>query len=443
MDRRKFLSLSGGLVPGIAGCGGPSRDERDGSLAPSTGESRSKSTSPSSEIPDSVGLETIASNLQTPLDLAFVPDSNVKYVAEQRGLIRLIDGENLRSDPLLDLRERIATGYEMGLLGIALHPEFLDTRRLFVRYSAPPTNGMTADYDHLFVLSEFQVTSDFRKVVEGSEQRILTIREPQSNHNAGSIAFGPEDHLYIGVGDGGAGGDQGDGHVQDWYDRVGGGNGQDVRANLLGSILRIDPDDRSGDRPYGIPDSNPLVGQAGLDEHYAWGFRNPWRLSFDRDTLYAGDVGQNRYEEVDRVRKGGNYGWNVKEGTHCYGASTCPDATPQDVRNGEQLLDPIIEYPHEGAAVSGISVIIGNVYRGSALPRLQGRFVFGDLDANGELFVATSREEGLWKTRALPIRSPDANKLSGIYSFKRHRGELYVLGSGERGGGIHRLISSK
>jgi len=138
---------------------------------------------------------------------------------------------------------------------------------------------------------------------------------------------------------------------RDWYDANAGGNGQDVSENLLGSILRIDVDvdvDGNGggdDRNYAIPDDNPLVGTGGLDEHYAWGFRNPWRMSFGPDgRLFAADVGQNAYEEVDVVERGGNYGWNVREGTHCFEAESCPDETP----DGDPLVDPIIEYPHDG-----------------------------------------------------------------------------------------------
>jgi glucose/arabinose dehydrogenase len=244
----------------------------------------------------------------------------------------------------------------------------------------------------------------------------------------------------VGVGDGGAGGDQGRGHVDDWYDAVGGGNGQDVTENLLGSILRIDVDDSDDERAYAVPDDNPLVGREGLDEQYAWGFRNPWRLAFDGADLYAGDVGQNRYEEIDRVQRGGNYGWNVREATHCFQADDCPDATPEEVRGGEPLLAPVVEYPHSGAPVSGISVITGNVYRGEAIPALQGQFVFGDYRAQGRLFTATPADEGPWSTAVLPVADADADKLSQILTFGRHEGEIYVAGNGAQGGALHRVV---
>lgn len=408
--------------------------EYDHALQPDT----DSGTTPSS-FPSSVGLDTIASGLRTPLDMAIVPDATVQYVAEQHGLIRVLENGELRSEPLLDLRDTVATGYEMGLLGIALHPEFETNRRLFVRYSAPSREGTPSGFSHTFVLAEFRVTEGGREVRTGSEQTILTIAEPQPNHNAGSIVFGPDGYLYVGVGDGGAGGDQGRGHVSDWYEAVPGGNGQDVTDNLLGSILRINIDGSQGETAYAIPDDNPLVGTPGLDEHFAWGFRNPWRLAFDGTDLYAGDVGQDRFEEVDLVQNGGNYGWNVKEGTHCYGADSCPDATPSSVRGGEPLLSPVIEYPQQEGDVSGISVIPGNIYRGQALPGLREQFVFADYRANGRLFVATPRSEGLWPVQVLPVTDDDAGKLAQIFAFQRQGNEMYVLGSGNNDGGVHRL----
>jgi glucose/arabinose dehydrogenase len=457
MKRRRFLlGVAAGAV-GLAGCstdspgdgtgtgeGSPADTSAGGGRADSSGdETPAEGTDSPGGGPAVVGLETLASGLRGPLDVAFVPDADLRYVAEQRGLIRVHDADGLRSDPLLDLRDAVETGYEKGVLGIALHPEFADNRRLFVRYSASPRSGTPSGYSHTFVLAEFEVSSDGLSVARDSERTVLEIPEPQGNHNAGSIVFGPDGLLYVGVGDGGAANDQGSGHVDDWYDRVGGGNGQDVTANLLGSILRIDVDGRDDGKGYAVPDDNPLVDSEGLDEYYAWGFRNPWRLAFDGEDLYAGDVGQNRYEEIDLVEKGRNYGWNVREGTHCFQADSCPDTTPPDVRGGEELVDPIIEYPHGGAPVRGISVITGNVYRGSAIPSLQGRYVFGDLQARGRLFTATPTEDGLWPTSVLPIAEGDAGKLSQIRSFRRHESELYVLGIGGGSGGLHRIVPAE
>ncbi|WP_440991626.1 PQQ-dependent sugar dehydrogenase [Haloarchaeobius baliensis] len=446
MDRRRFLA---GLAAATlsAGCSSNASDTdgtptSDGSTETPgdttvSGTTSSGSTAP---VPDAVGLETLASGLANPLDIAFVQGSDRQYVAEQPGRVRVVGPDGLREQPLLDLTDTVVTGFEQGLLGIALHPNFAENRRLFVRYSAPRREGTSADYSHTFVLSEFSVSADGMTVDRDSERVVLEIDQPQANHNAGSVLFGPDGYLYVGTGDGGAAGDSGFGHAGDWYDGADGGNGQDVTENLLGSILRIDVDGRDGDRGYAIPDANPLVGRDGLDEQYAWGFRNPWRLAFDGETLFAGDVGQNRYEEVDVVEKGGNYGWNVREATHCFGTDDCPSSTPGDVRGGEPLLPPVIEYPHEGQPVSGISVITGNVYRGDAIPGLRGQFVFGDFRAQGRLFVATPAESGLWSTAVLSVADGDAGKLSQILSFGRQNGELYVLGNGGGGGGVHRLV---
>ncbi|WP_303647338.1 sorbosone dehydrogenase family protein [Haloarchaeobius sp. FL176] len=446
MDRRRFLAATVGALTVSAGCASNSSDS-DGTGTDRSPTSSGDGTSPNGTsagpaVPDAVALETLATGLQNPLDIAFVPGTDRRYVAEQPGRVRVVDTDGVRDEPLLDLTDAVVTGFEQGLLGIALHPNFAENRRLFVRYSAPRRSDTSADYSHTFVLSAFTVSADGLTARRASERVVVEIDQPQANHNAGSVLFGPDGYLYLGVGDGGAANDAGFGHVDDWYDGTDGGNGQDVTENLLGSILRIDVDGREGDRGYAIPDDNPLVGREGMDEHYAWGFRNPWRLAFDGETLFAGDVGQNRFEEVDVVERGGNYGWNVREATHCFQADDCPDRTPDDVRGGEPLLPPVVEYPQEGAPVSGVSVIPGNVYRGDAIPGLQGQFVFGDYQAEGRLFVARPGENGLWETSVLPITDSDAGKLSQILSFGRHEGELYVLGNGGSGGGLHRLVSA-
>jgi glucose/arabinose dehydrogenase len=447
--RREVLASLGAVgTVGLAGCASDPPESDGGATTSSTrttGGSR----------PAAVGLETLAAGFRAPVDVAFAPDADRRYVADQSGVVRVHEPEGLAEEPFLDLRETVVTGGERGLLGLALHPDFEQDRRVFVRYSAPVRAGTPDGYSHTFVLAEFTASDDGRRVRPDSERTLLEVPEPQSNHNAGSLAFGPEGYLYVGVGDGGAGGDRGTGHVGDWYDAVAGGNGQDVTENLLGSLLRIDVDAEGTDRPYGIPEDNPLVGREGLDEHYAWGFRNPWRFSFDGEDLYVGDVGQNRYEEVDLVRRGGNYGWNVREGTHCFDAAGCPSETPADVRGGEPLLDPIIEYPHRGAPVSGNSIIGGVVYRGASIPNLEGTYVFGDLSVDGRLFAATrpdadsgggsdANSEGLWPTRTLALSGDAGSKLTRLLSFGRDAdGEVYILGVGDDGGGLHRLVPAE
>jgi len=452
LDRRALLTSGVGLVGALAGC--PSRS-RDGA---GSSENTGTPTDQSSEgLSVAVGAEPVATNLRSPVAVVAV-EAGSYLVAEQPGRIRHVeDGEE--QSVLLDLRSRVVdvSGYdERGLLGLALHPQFGDNGRLFVRYSAPPRAGTPDGYSHTFVLAEFAVDPRDVTAEASSERTILESPEPQSNHNAGDIVFGPDGLLYVPLGDGGGAGDRGEGHVEDWYDGVPGGNGQDVIENRLGSILRIDVD-ATGDgatrigvgeaggataepRPYGVPPDNPLVDEGGLDEHYAWGFRNPWRLSFGPDGgLYVADVGQNRLEEVNLVERGGNYGWNVREATACYAADECPTVTP----DGERLRPPIVEYPHDGAAVSGLAVVGGYRYDGTAVPDLDGLYVFGDWQSRGRLFVAREDEDGLWPTATAPIESGSPGAY--LLSFGRDPdGELLVCtsdstGVGESGGAIHRL----
>lgn len=443
--RRHLLrvALAGG-AGGLAGCTG----NPDGAVT--SGESDSTtpdddpsagSGTPATALPSRVALESVATGFRAPVDVAFVPDVARYYVADQSGVIRSHERDDSRETALLDLSGAAEVGGEKGLLGIALHPAFASNRRLFVRYSAPRREGTPETYSHTFVLAEFSVRDDGLSVDPDSEQTIIEIPQPQANHNAGDIVFGPDGYLYVAVGDGGAGGDRGTGHVDDWYDATDGGNGQDVTKNLLGSILRLDVDDGDEGIPYSIPADNPLVGREGLDEHWAWGLRNPWRMAFDDGDLFVGDVGQNRFEEINVVERGGNYGWNVMEGSQCYSADDCPDRTPADVRGGERLRDPIVEYPHSTGGVSGDSVIGGEVYRGSALPSLEGAYLFGDLNAGGQLFVATRPADGSrWPATTLPVDGGTA-ALERILSFGRDAdGEVYVLGAGADSAGLYRVV---
>lgn len=391
-----------------------------------------------------VALETVSSGYTAPVD--FVEKDGRYYVADQDGRLYVVE-DNGKS-VILDVRDRMVevSGYsERGLLGFAFHPGFPDDPRLYVRYSAPPTGG----YSHLFVLSEFTMDSS-GDVDPGSERRLLEIREPQPNHNSGYILFGPDDYLYIGVGDGGGANDVGGGHVQDWYDGNNGGNGQDVEENLLGSVLRIDVD---GGDPYGVPSDNPLVGGEGLDEHFAWGFRNPWGMSFDSDgRFFVADVGQDLFEEVNVVERGGNYGWNVREGRHCFDAANprnppeeCPRRTPE----GERLRDPVIEYPHSSdGEVYGTAVVGGYLYENNEVTDLQGQYVFGDWGRSfaadeGSIFAATP-EGDQWGVERLAVAGGLDRYVLGF--GRDSGGELYVLtsrraGVGGSSGEVNRLVT--
>jgi glucose/arabinose dehydrogenase len=466
-----------------------------------------------------VGVKTVGEGLAAPTDWAIAKEkSNRKFVTDQTGQVWVLGKKGFQDEPFLDVEEKmiyIGNDYdERGLLGIEFHPNFQKNRKFYIHYSAPVQEGTPVGYSHTSVFAEYRATEDLSTGKPQSERVLLEIPHPQSNHDAGPLAFGPDGYLYIPMGDGGGADDADLGHVTDWYSGNEGGNGQDVKQNLLGSILRIDVDSQGGvkskdtsqhnsttdtkctaenhaektpsaEKAYGIPEDNPLVGKEGLNEHYAWGFRNPWRFSFNDGNLYVGDVGQNLFEEIDIVEKGGNYGWNVREGTHCFNTKqpenpleTCPMRTPANVRGGEQLLDPIIEYPHTymGASV-GVAVIGGYVYGTSAfgtvenvaVSELEGMYVFGEYagqpgSPSGRLFVgmpgdrdAQMGNEGgnqtagnqtgggmdtdikkplpgagdLWYTQELQIEGPDGGEFSYyVRGFGRdHKGELYVLAS--------------
>ncbi|WP_233752171.1 MULTISPECIES: sorbosone dehydrogenase family protein [Halostella] len=396
-------------------------------------------------IPDgpTVALEPVAEGLTAPLGFEVAnEDRDRRFVVDQIGLVRVHGPDGLRDEPFLDLRDAITGFGEQGLLGAAFHPAFADNGRLFVRYSAEPREGTPSGYSHTFVLSEFRAGDDRERIDPDSERTVMEIPQPQGNHNAGAVAFGPDGYLYVATGDGGAANDTGRGHVDDWYDENAGGNGQDVTENLLGGILRIDVD---GDAdPYAVPDDNPLVGEEGLDEYYAWGLRNPWRISFDSEgRLFVADAGQELFEEVNLVEKGGNYGWNVKEGSRCFSPDSptdppddCPDATPEDVRGGEPLVDPVIEYPQRADGESvGSSTVGGYLAETGAVPALEGRFVFGDFSASfgnpsGTLFAATPPEdgEGQWAVERLVPVSGSLDRY--LLSLGRDAdGRLYALTS--------------
>jgi hypothetical protein len=438
MYRRQFLAATGGAGFAAAlgtvlngGLGGRQFNlDNDGLIEPGP----------------TVDVEPVVSGFGFPTDVAFQPGADRLFLVERSGRIRVAESGRLLEEPFLDVSDRVLTEGEQGLLGLALHPDFESNRRVYVRYSAPPREGTPDDYAHTFVLSEFEATDDFRRVRPETERPVLEIPQPHVFHNAGDLAFGPEGYLYVPVGDGGDDYDMGSGHTDDWYDWNEGGNGQDTTENLLGSVLRIDVDDREEGEGYAVPDDNPLVGEEGLDEQFAWGLRNPWKLSFDGEDLYVADVGQGDYEEVNLVRRGGNYGWNVREGTMCLNARSnryyplfplpsCPDEAP----DGRRLRDPVIQYPHQvrtedGVREPGRAVIGGYRYRSDGVPALTDGYVFGDFMSptygSGRLFVAWPGDgDGQWEPRELRVASADSGRLgSGLLGYGRDpAGELYVL----------------
>lgn len=408
-----------------------------------------------------VDLQLVADGFVSPTGLVASPDETKRlFVIDQVGKVWIIDqGGNTLPDPFIDVSSKMvslnAFYDERGLLGMAFHPDFSLNGRFFLYYTAPATDP---DLNNISRISEFRVSSDPNSASISSEKIILEVDQPQGNHEGGTIAFGPDGYLYISIGDGGAAHDVGTGHVEDWYDVNEGGNGQDIEANLLGNILRIDVNSGS---PYSIPFDNPFVGKAGLDEIYAYGFRNPFRFSFDMKgsrKLYVGDAGQHLWEEVSIVEKGGNYGWNVKEGTHCFSTenplqvlSSCPDV---DIY-GNRLIDPVIEMKNIRNPEGGrtITIIGGNVYRGNSIPGFQGKYIFGSfaqnfVAPNGELFIANPAGPGLWSFHELQL----AGNSDGIGHYVRGfgqdlDGEIYVTAStmlGPRGvtGKVFKLVAA-
>jgi len=342
-------------------------------------------------------LTEVARGLSNPVAIAHAGDDRL-FVVEQRGTVRVVLGGQLQEAPFLDITDRVRSGGERGLLGLAFPPDFADSGRFYVYYT--DLNGDS-------VLSRFSTAGDAAD--PSSERVLLTQVQPYGNHNGGQLAFGPDGYLYLGLGDGGSGGDPQ-------------GNGQRLDT-LLGKLLRLDV---SGEGAV-APEDNPFVGQEDArPEVWAYGLRNPWRFSFDRETgdLYVADVGQNAYEEVNLqpagTSGGENYGWNVMEADECFQPRTGCDT--------EGLVLPIISYPHGrewGSSISG-----GYVYRGSALPDLQGAYVFADY-VSGRVWRADREGDG-WQVTLLLDTGFNVSTFGEDAS-----GELYL--ADHQGGAIYRL----
>jgi glucose/arabinose dehydrogenase len=391
---------------------------------------------------DTVSLQSIATGLTSPVAMSIPNDgSNRKFIVDQTGKIFILDANNnLLSTPFLDVSSKLVplmTQYdERGLLGLAFHPNYSTNGRFFIKYNAPKGPNVPTDYDSELHISEFKVSASDPNVADpASEQILLVVPKPEFNHNGGNILFGPDGFLYIGFGDGGGANDVGVGHNPTI------GNGQD-KTVLLGKIIRIDINNGT---PYGIPSDNPFVNQApNRPEIWAYGVRNPYSFTFDSggtNQLFLGDVGQDLFEEVDIVTKGGDYGWNIREGFHCFDPNnpTSPPATCATVGpDGTPLTDPILEYPHfdsQGNPVA-IAVIGGYVYRGSAISGLVGNYIFGDLSTifttpDGSLFAASQQSDGTWVQRQLSISGTSNNRLGRFLKGigQDAQGELYLLDS--------------
>lgn len=404
------------------------------------------------EAAPGLALKLLAEGLTAPIGLCSLPDGSGRLlVADQAGMIHLLNREGQREEKLfLDLRARIVKLHagmdERGLIGLALHPQFKANRKFYVTYSAPRRAGApAADWDHTMLLSEFRASEqEPPAAVESSERVVLEIHEPDWHHNSGRLAFGPDGYLYISAGDGGAANDVGvRGHAPE-------GNGQHLQT-LLGKILRIDVDKQDAGLAYAIPSDNPFAdGQKGRPEIYAYGLRNPWGMSFDRGghrELIVTDVGQELWEEINIIVKGGNYGWRVREGFVGFdhqNPKVAPAQAPGTDALGRPFIDPVLVYktargvrPEPG--MYGVSITGGYVYRGKALPQLTGKYVFADWSlgmgvGNGILLVAErpASGSGQWTAQPLPVKDhPDGRVKAFIWSLgEDESGETYVMTNG-------------
>ena len=350
----------------VVGCAGPQETSKLPTPSPSAIASPSLSPSPAASPAlasptsetvksGSFKLTRVAGGLKSPVDVTNAGDGSGRlFIVEQAGRVLVMKGGAVLSTPFLDIRSLVASGGERGLLSVAFHPDFATNGVFIVDYTR--STGHVGDT----VIARYKAVPGADVADATSGETLLTITQPQSNHNGGLVSFGPDGYLYIGMGDGGNAGDVGAGHAPQ-------GNGQSL-STLLGKLLRIDV---PATGPYMVPAGNPNLGSGARREIWAYGLRNPWRFSFDRAThdLYVGDVGQNAWEEVDfrpaSTRGGENYGWPVFEGTHAY-------------RSGVSLagdVKPVAEYSHAGGSCS---VTGGHVYRGQKIPSMFGFYVFGD-----------------------------------------------------------------
>ena len=349
-----------------------------------------------------IAVEKVGDDFEEPVQLTHAGDGSGRlFVVGRRGTIQIIDDGNVQPSPFLNIGDLVSTGgSEQGLLGLAFHPGYRNNGRLFVNYT---------DRDGHTVVAEYRVYADDPNRADPEAVKIvLTYEQPYKNHNGGMLAFGPDGYLYVGTGDGGSGGDPL-------------GNGQKL-STLLGKMLRIDVDGS----PYAVPSDNPFVGVAGVrPEIWAYGLRNPWRYSFDRETgdLYIADVGQNRLEEVSFQPAGSaggeNYGWNVTEGSRCF--------VPGEGCDKSGFALPIAEYSHE----EGCSITGGYVYRGQSETALRGHYVFGDY-CSGRIWTSIRSADGVWTTTerlttGLNISSFGEDEDGEIYFLDYRSGAIFRI----------------
>jgi glucose/arabinose dehydrogenase len=372
---------------------------------------------PSGTLP-ALTLKPVVEGLEGPIFVDHVPGDDRLFIVLAGGTVHIFEDGQLSEEPFLDLGNKLTTGSERGLLGFAFHPAYADNGLFYVHYSAGPGAEGTAVGDT--VLEEYQVSTDPGRADPASARVVLTLSQPYANHNGGTITFGPDGFLYMGLGDGGSGGDP-QGHGQN--------------PDLLASLLRIDPTE-NGANPYSVPDDN-YPGAA--PEVFSIGLRNPFRFTFDGclGDLYIGDVGQDEWEEIDYLKagqSGKNFGWNIMEGNHCF--------KPESDCDTDGLVLPISEHPHSEAK----SITGGSVYRGSSIPALRGAYFYADYSNNRVWWLRVDRETG--EATAPTSVTQDLNARSIVAIESGPDGELYFVSIGGRGdtptpGAVYRLEASE
>jgi len=371
-----------------------------------------------------IKIKQIVGGLTGPVSMDCPKDGSGRlFICEQTGQIKIIKAGQLLTTPFLDINtllDDINKNYsEKGLLGLAFHPDYKNNGKFYIYYSAADS---TKKFDHKSIVAEYKVSANPDMADVTSGRVVMEIQQPESNHNGGQLAFGPDGYLYIGSGDGGGANDE-HGSI---------GNGQNLQS-LLGKILRIDV---NTDSAYKVPTDNPFITDKTVrPEIWAYGVRNPWRFSFDRNTglLFCADVGQNQWEEVNIIEKGKNYGWRIMEAKHCF--------NPERLCNTNNLELPIAEYSHS----DGICVTGGYVYTGKNIPSLQGKYIFADW--TGKLFYLEGAAKN-WTLKGLMITDKQDNDFKeNINSFgEDEAGELYLLtqkstGPYEKSGSVYTIVN--
>lgn len=403
------------------------------------------------------GLKLVAEGFTSPLVTVSVPGQKGKLlVVDQIGVASVVSSDGSQK-VFLDLRPKMVKlkeGFEeRGFLGLAFHSGFATNKKFYVYYSAPKDKEAPQSWNHTSHLSEFKVFDNLDKLEAdpASERILLKIDQPYENHNGGRIAFGPDGFLYIAMGDGG--------NANDTGRRAESGNGQDL-TTLLAKILRIDVNAAEG---YGIPKDNPFASSGkGRPEIYAYGVRNPWGLSFDRETKkgYFVDVGQTRWEEINELKNGANYGWRIKEANECFNLKDPNkplEQCPEKDAIGNTFTDPFAVYkntkgfPKDPEAL-GTSITGGYMYRGKGIDSLRGKYICAEWSrhwvvADGVMFVAARKEEGQWSVQPLELSSHPKGELKAyiVALGEDDEGELYVMTNGSNSiigktGKVYKLV---